>query len=519
MQFSLLDYTDTLRRIDASSLSVTQCFSIYALPTFAALMATPEYDAGTRLMSPVSIDGDNISTRRSSRAKKAPAKYDEEYVIPAHKAPIQFAIKQTRPKRKAAEAATQSIIQEETGPLLDYILSRMSPDERKEYGGWVELESEPGFFNAMLQELGAKDFKVQEVYSLDEDTLGLLPKPAYGLIFLFQYEGDDEPTEDDNRQDCPDHLWFANQTTANACATVALVNIIMNAHNVGLGTQLQKFKNSTKGLSPPHRGHFLDTNDFIRSIHNSVASRRIDLVAEDLALDNKHEESLKKRKTQKKSARSSRKKASTETNYHYIAYVPANGQVWELDGFQTKPLCLGPAAESWLDTASTAIQERMMRNADFSSYSLLSICQSPLKTLSGDLAISLACSRALDELFSGNPTWSIPDPFKTFIDARLTQRNLSRKGIADLELPAPFTAKMGQVDFGPAEALEIAGELKTEQDSLDAQYVVELATIDEAVEMVRGRQRDYTPAIHQWVRALAEKGVLRELIQEMNRDD
>jgi hypothetical protein len=32
-----------------------------------------------------------------------------------------------------------------------------------------------GFFNAMLQELGAKDLKVQEVFGLDEITLGTLP--------------------------------------------------------------------------------------------------------------------------------------------------------------------------------------------------------------------------------------------------------------------------------------------------------------------------------------------------------
>lgn len=30
------------------------------------------------------------------------------------------------------------------------------------------------FFNAMLQDLGAKDFKVQEVFGLDEMTLGTL---------------------------------------------------------------------------------------------------------------------------------------------------------------------------------------------------------------------------------------------------------------------------------------------------------------------------------------------------------
>lgn len=108
----------------------------------------------------------------------------------------------------------------------------------------------------------------------------------HGLIFLYQYSEGDESSE--SRQGCPDHLWFANQvrlpalrfcvgnankrkTTANACATVALMNIIMNAEGVAFGPELQKFKDSTKAMPPPHRGHMLDINDFIRAIHNSVA--------------------------------------------------------------------------------------------------------------------------------------------------------------------------------------------------------------------------------------------------------
>ncbi|KAI1478519.1 cysteine proteinase [Daldinia eschscholtzii] len=458
----------------------------------------------------------NEGIRRSSRATKAPAKYDEEYVIPTYKEPTQPAIPSSRPKRKAARIAEENIVSEEPGPLLEAALSRMSQDERKEYGGWVELESEPGFFNAILQELGAKYFKVQEVYSLDPDILEFLPKPVHGLIFLFQYEGDGEPSNEENRQECPDYLWFTNQTTANACATVALMNIIMNAQDANLGVELQKFKNSTKELPPPHRGYSLDKNDFIRSVHNSVA-RRIDLLSEDLCLDNKYEESIqvKKRRTQKRSNRAPRQKRA-ETNYHYIAYVPVNGQVWELDGFQTKPLCLGPISGSWIDTASTAIQERMMRNSEFSSYSLLAICQSPLDTLSKELATSLACSHALHELYKGNTKWTVPDPFAAFPASHLAQRNLTHEYISSsVELPASYTSRTSHPDFNADDALKLAQEMRTEQDSLDAQYVAELATVDEAVDIIRGRQRDYTPAIHHWVRALAEKGVLRGLIQEM----
>lgn len=482
-------------------------------------------------MSPVSNDGQNTGVRRSSRARRTPSHLDEYEIATfetrsksATKSATKPATKQSRPKRKAAQDATENITPDDTSGLLEDILNPMLPDERKEYSGWVELESEPGFFGAMLRELGAKDFTIQEIYSIDADTWKSLPQPVHGLIFLFEYEGDDEPSHDENRPDCPSELWFANQTTANACATVALMNIVMNAPGADLGVQLQKFKDSTKESPPPHRGHFLDTNDFIRSIHNSLA-RRIDLISEDLALDNKYEESLTKKKTQKVSTRGgvSRKKASADANYHYIAYVPVNGQVWELDGFQAKPLRLGPVPRAegcwWLDVAGEAIQARVLRNSEYCSYNLLAICQSPLKKRTGDLAESLACSAALHDLFASSPSQSIPDPFATFTDARLARLSLTRENVAECRVPASFAAKLERPDFDSAAALQMARDLEAEQSLLEVLMVAELEGVDEMMERFRGRQRrDYTPAIHHWVKALAEKGILRELIQEIDRE-
>lgn len=107
----------------------------------------PTKDDATSPMSRITDDSQYTNTRRSSRARKAPAKYDETYVIPNAKpnakVPSQPTTKQDRPKRKAAQAATQNIIPEDAGPILEDVLSQMSPDEREEYDGWAELESDP----------------------------------------------------------------------------------------------------------------------------------------------------------------------------------------------------------------------------------------------------------------------------------------------------------------------------------------------------------------------------------------
>ncbi|KAI1486066.1 cysteine proteinase [Biscogniauxia mediterranea] len=526
--------------------------------------------------------------RRSGRTKKPPARYNGETTTPPSLPTTpRPATTQLRPKRKAAVAAAEEISYEAAIPRLEDFLSRVSPEERKEYRGWVELESEPAFFNAMLQELGAEDFKVQEVFGLDESTLDDLPKPVHGLIFLYQYT--DADGSHGTRQDCPDNLWFGNQTTANACATVALMNILMNAQGVEFGPELQQFKEATKSLPSPHRGHALDTNDFIRVIHNSVA-RRTDLVSEDLLLDNKFEMAEKRRKMsllKKKMAyrRVTRKKADRETSFHYIAYVPVDGQVWELDGFETKPLCLGPHADnaiSWLTLAGRAIQTRMLRggdddsSSDYLSFNLLALCHSPLGALTRALSTSLRCSHALHTHFSATTTTTIPSPFQTFspdrlskLSPRLTRENIlffppspsssspspssssSSSSSPSLPLrprplPPDFTITNTTITntttdnnnddnndndndndittttttaLDPLRASDLARDLAAEQEVLEARIAV---LLDEggASRIVRGRRRDYTPAVHEWVRLLAARdgGLLRELLDEVGRE-
>ncbi len=61
------------------------------------------------------------------------------------------------------------------------------------------------------------------------------------------------------------------QTTDNACATIALLNIIMNAEGLELGEKLHKFKQESKDLSPPLRGHMINNSVWIRTAHNSFA--------------------------------------------------------------------------------------------------------------------------------------------------------------------------------------------------------------------------------------------------------
>lgn len=71
---------------------------------------------------------------------------------------------------------------------------------------------------------------------IDKDTLRNI-KPAYGLVFLFQWSKSEQK---DSRpvlkpEECPPELFFANQTVTNACATQAVISILLNRPEVKLG--------------------------------------------------------------------------------------------------------------------------------------------------------------------------------------------------------------------------------------------------------------------------------------------
>lgn len=133
---------------------------------------------------------------------------------------------------------------------------------------------------------------------------------------------------------------------------MALLNIIMNCAEVDLGERLQSFRAETKDLSTPMIGHSISNNSFIRAIHNSF-TRRMDHLNVDLCLENDVSDAAKAAKRRasagrgRKKAASKKKKTSRkqsmEYGFHFIAYVPSDGYVWELDGLMNNPHKIGPS--------------------------------------------------------------------------------------------------------------------------------------------------------------------------------
>ncbi|KAI9319945.1 peptidase C12, ubiquitin carboxyl-terminal hydrolase [Dichotomocladium elegans] len=219
---------------------------------------------------------------------------------------------------------------------------------REEDQPWCLLESEPDIFTEMLQCYGAKDLKVEELYDLD-----IMPSDTiYGLIFAKPCDDETLPPPIQSKEDEEDAeaVFFSCQIVTNICATLALLGILFNIdHLVCIGEHLKSLKDILRYASPMLRGNAIGNDSLLREIHNSFADAQARASAE--------EPPAKIRKGKK-----GKKKMVVEDTkmYHYVSFIPLNGYIWELDGFNKYPVKIAKITqEDWTETIKPILRERM----------------------------------------------------------------------------------------------------------------------------------------------------------------
>ncbi|KAI1436016.1 ubiquitin carboxyl-terminal hydrolase [Xylaria sp. CBS 124048] len=230
-------------------------------------------------------------------------------------------------------------------------------------GGWNTIESDAGVFTSLLNNLGAKDVQFEELLTLEPEVLASL-HPVYGVIFLFKYPTDgpyastDKPLDGTFDHEATERIFFAAQTIQNACGTQALLSVLLNKDKesggvgtsaapgedaaVDIGQPLREFREFTMVLPPEFRGEALSNSELIRDVHNSFA-KSSPFVDE----------------TQRTSG-------EPEDAFHFIAYTPINGTLYELDGLQPAPISHGSCATGEFPTKVMEVLQRRIARYDMS---------------------------------------------------------------------------------------------------------------------------------------------------------
>ncbi|PYI10488.1 ubiquitin carboxyl-terminal hydrolase [Aspergillus sclerotiicarbonarius CBS 121057] len=412
-------------------------------------------------------------------------------------------------KRQRLNTQPNTVVDDGTGCLDD----SCPPASRLEKDGWngfCELESEPAIFNVMLREFGVKGVKVQEVISLDEEMMAVLNKPAYGLIFLFRWREDDP---DKQEASCPEGLWFANQTASNSCASVALLNIVNNVEGIDLGENLQHFKDFTMPFTPALRGDAISNFDFVKRIHNSFA-RKMDMLSSDFQ--------LKAEATSKRSRSTKSKHAEDETDagFHFIAFVPALGKVWKFDGLERQPQALGSCLpeDDWLNLVKPNIRTRMEEyEEDQIEFSILSVARDPLPDLVGQLAVNVKSLETIYRHITASAEGPV-DLGSTAADSMLGTTvlgpdetyALTRTMIDQASIPAVQNGEYQTCSM--EELIHHRQELSHAQQNLRVLIREEQQSQQADDDYAEGRRYDYGPAVRTWLRFLARKRVIENLL-------
>ncbi|KAJ2715447.1 hypothetical protein H4R19_001202 [Coemansia spiralis] len=328
-------------------------------------------------------------------------------------------------------------------------------------GNWCLIESDPGVFTELIHNMGAQGVQVEELYDLDASTLRGL-EPVYGLIFLFKWQSGSssnggaevgaqaaEPAGDSG------NVYFAQQIIQNACATQAILAVLLNrSEDIELGQMLENFRSFSADLPPDMRGLAMTNSDGIRDVHNSFV-RPESFISEE-------------------------KRPATESDdvFHFISYVPVGGRLYELDGLKPGPIDHG-ATDDWLESVGGVIQKRMSEYSQSEiRFNLMAVIGDRRKILGDRISI---------------------------VDAdisRLTQR---------LEALRLDSGEASQVEATQVESQ--IGELNTERAGLE--FMVEQENgkfaryrFDNAL-----RKHNFIPLVYQLVRGLAHKSALRPAMQ------
>lgn len=290
----------------------------------------------------------------------------------------------------------------------------------------------------------------------------------YGLIFLFKYRSGEAPSAAVDESASGNGVFFASQVIANACATQAILSILMNCPPaVDLGDELSNMKEFTREFDADLRGLAISNSETIRRAHNSFA--RPEPIVQD-----------------------GRSAGGDEDLFHFVAYVPVNGILYELDGLRRGPIAHGPCDErEWTSAACPVIQARVEKYAGSEiRFNLMALVKNKSDALEEKIAACEARRARCVSAMDASP--ASPGDGDRTMDV-------------DGEPPIPVGREALE-----AELARLAGEAAELEGARDREKERVARWRDENIR----RKFNYIPFIFNFLKVLAEKKKLEPLIDK-----
>ncbi|KAK1231376.1 ubiquitinyl hydrolase 1 [Marasmius sp. AFHP31] len=228
----------------------------------------------------------------------------------------------------------------------------ISEGPRKRY---IPLESNPEVFTKLAHALGTTDLEFQDVYSLDDDLLGMLPRPVLALVILFPAIGEryEEGLEQERMKtavyegsgDGEDIVWF-KQTIGTACGLYAILHAMSNGqarNHIIPESLIERLLETCTPLNPHERALALEASQELEEAHTSAGKDGQTAAPSDL---------------------------EEEVDYHYACFVRSHisGRVYELDRMKPGPVDSGitlTEGEDLLSKPSLQLVRNFIREEQF----------------------------------------------------------------------------------------------------------------------------------------------------------
>ena len=326
---------------------------------------------------------------------------------------------------------------------------------------WCTIESDPGVFSELIRNIGVKGVQVDEI--IDMDILEVGNEPVYGLIFLFKYMKN-SGYKPNILTSWDKDLFFAKQEVQNACATQAILAILLNnTDKLDIGPILKELKSFTEGMDPQTRGLAISNSEKIRLEHNKFSHPEPFVFTKKIAKDG-------------------------DDVFHFVAYTHFKNAIYEIDGLQKGPILIEENVKNdeWIKKVKPSIQNRISLYAKSEiKFNLLALIPDRLEK-----------AKKLDEDFNKR---------KKYIEGLIKGNIKPSNDNKDMEEYNKMDKKLLENSLKEFERL-IKNNLLTLAD--------EESRVKKYKEENERRQFNYIPFIYELLKIMAEKGELEESYKE-----